>query len=151
MLLYTSFTIMSIGAGGIRPCSIAFGADQFNHPENPNNKRNLQSFFNFYYATIGVSLMIAVTIIVYIQDSYGWIIGFGVPLALMLLSAVLFLVGSPYYVMMKANKSLFTGLVQVGVASFANRKMELPPKNSVGNYYYYREGSTLIAPTEKLR
>lgn len=45
--LFSSFVLMSIGAGGIRPCSLAFGADQFDNPKNPNNGRILQSFFNW--------------------------------------------------------------------------------------------------------
>lgn len=86
VLLYSSFIIMSIGAGSIRPCSIAFGADQF---KDPKNQRMLQSFFNWYY----VSVVLSVTVIVYIQDAAGWVVGFGIPLKLMFLSAVLFLLG----------------------------------------------------------
>ncbi|CAL5438363.1 unnamed protein product [Camellia sinensis] len=46
-LLFSSFVLMAIGAGGIRPCSLAFGADQFNKPDNPKNTRVLQTFFNW--------------------------------------------------------------------------------------------------------
>ncbi|XP_071908790.1 protein NRT1/ PTR FAMILY 1.2-like isoform X2 [Coffea arabica] len=48
-LLFSAFALMSIGAGGIRPCSLAFGADQFDNPENPKNQRILQSFFNWFF------------------------------------------------------------------------------------------------------
>ncbi|KAI3443756.1 hypothetical protein Pfo_000421 [Paulownia fortunei] len=123
---------MSIGAGGIRPCSMAFGADQFDNPENPNNQRILQSFFNWYYASVGVSLMIALTIIVYIQNEFGWVVGFGVPVGLMLLSTVMFFLGSKLYIKVKPNKSLLTGLVQVLVASRKNRHLEFPPESSDG-------------------
>ncbi|PKI76279.1 hypothetical protein CRG98_003390 [Punica granatum] len=98
VLLYCSFIVMSIGAGGIRPCSIAFGADQIDNPEDPKNQLVLQSFFNWYYASVGISVMLSVTVIVYIQDKAGWVIGFGVPLGLLFLAAVLFLIGSPFYV-----------------------------------------------------
>ncbi|KAE8709922.1 RNA-binding family protein isoform 1 [Hibiscus syriacus] len=90
-LLFSFFALMSIGAGGIRPCSLAFGADQFYNPSDPNNNRVLQSFFNWYYASVGLAIMIAITIIVYIQDKAGWIIGFRVPAGLMFLSTVMFL------------------------------------------------------------
>ncbi|PIA64873.1 hypothetical protein AQUCO_00100384v1 [Aquilegia coerulea] len=33
--LFASFVLMSIGAGGIRPCSLAFGADQWDKDGNP--------------------------------------------------------------------------------------------------------------------
>ncbi|XP_062010632.1 protein NRT1/ PTR FAMILY 1.2-like isoform X2 [Rosa rugosa] len=48
MLLFSAFGLMSIGSGGIKPCSLAFGADQLHKPENPKNARILQSFFNWY-------------------------------------------------------------------------------------------------------
>ncbi|OWM66046.1 hypothetical protein CDL15_Pgr015472 [Punica granatum] len=103
-------------AGGIRPCSIAFGADQLDNHENPKNQLVLQSFFNRYYASVGITVMLSVTVIVYIQDKAGWVIGFEVPLVLMFLAAVLFLIGSPFYVKVKGNKSLFTGFAQVVAA-----------------------------------
>lgn len=149
-LLYSSFMVMSIGAGGIRPCSIAFGADQFNDPENLENQRTLQSFFNWYYVSVGISVMLSVTVIVYIQDTAGWVIGFGVPVGLVFFAAVFFLLGSPFYVKVKGNKSLFTGFAQVIAASFKNRHLSLPPKNSDGQYYHEKD-SNIIAPTEKLR
>ncbi|XP_070026529.1 protein NRT1/ PTR FAMILY 1.2-like [Nicotiana sylvestris] len=37
MLLVFAFLLMSIGAGGIRPCSLAFGANQFDKKNDPNN------------------------------------------------------------------------------------------------------------------
>ncbi|KAK6941497.1 Proton-dependent oligopeptide transporter family [Dillenia turbinata] len=149
-LLFSSFVLMSIGAGGIRPCSLAFGADQFDRPDNPKNARILQSFFNWYYASVGVSLIISVTLIVYIQDEFGWVVGFGVPVGLMFLSTVFFLLGAPLYVKVKANKSLFTGFAQVIAASFKNKHLALPPKNSDG-WYHHTKGSKLVVPTERLR
>ncbi|KAL0410638.1 UNVERIFIED_CONTAM: protein NRT1/ PTR FAMILY 1.2 [Sesamum latifolium] len=150
--LFTAFALISIGTGGIRPCSIAFGADQFNDPENPNNQRVLQSFFNWYYASVGVSLMIALTVVVYIQNTYGWVIGFGVPVGLMLFSAVMFFLGSGLYVKVKPNNSLLTGLAQVLVASWKNRHLQFPPEESDGRHYYHStKGSKLLVPTHKLR
>ncbi|XP_044464853.1 protein NRT1/ PTR FAMILY 1.2-like [Mangifera indica] len=150
MILYSSFVLMAIGAGGIRPCSLAFGADQLCNPNDPNNERLLQSFFNWYYASVGISIMISALVIVYIQDKAGWIVGFGVPVGLMSLSTVLFLLGSPLYVKMKANKSLFTGFAQVLSAAWKNRNLALPPRDSDG-WYHYQKGSKLTTPTDKLR
>ncbi|XP_051119595.1 protein NRT1/ PTR FAMILY 1.2-like [Andrographis paniculata] len=149
--LYMSFILMSIGAGGIRPCSMAFGADQFNNPKNPNNQRILDSFFNWYYASVGVSLMFAVTIIVYIQNKYKWIVGFGVPVGLMFVSTIAFFLGSKLYVKIKPNRSLLTGLVQVVVAAWRNRRRELMlPEDSDRQLYYHTKGSKHVVPTNKL-
>ncbi|KAK4415461.1 protein NRT1/ PTR FAMILY 1.2 [Sesamum alatum] len=150
--LFTAFALISIGTGGIRPCSLAFGADQFNDPENPNNQRVLQSFFNWYYASVGVSLMIALTVVVYIQNTFGWVVGFGVPVGLMLFSAVMFFLGSGLYVKVKPNNSLLTGLAQVLAASWRNRNLEFPPEEADGRHCYYStKGSKLLVPTQKLR
>ncbi|XP_022720162.1 protein NRT1/ PTR FAMILY 1.1-like [Durio zibethinus] len=150
-LLFSCFALMSIGAGGIRPCSMAFGADQFDNPSNPKNDRILQSFFNWYYASVGISIMISITVIVYIQDKAGWAVGFGVPAGLMLISTVMFLLGSPLYIKMKPNKSLFKSFAQVIAAAWKNRHLALSPMDSNGGIRYYHKGSKLIAPTEKLR
>ncbi|KAF3551360.1 hypothetical protein DY000_02010349 [Brassica cretica] len=87
-LLYFTFALTSIGSGGIRPCSLAFGADQLDNKENPKNERVLESFFGWYYASSSVAFLIAFTVIVYIQDHLGWRIGFGVPTILMLLAGM---------------------------------------------------------------
>ncbi|KAJ6856575.1 hypothetical protein NC651_038273 [Populus alba x Populus x berolinensis] len=123
-----------MGAGCIRPCSIAFDADQDNE-ENPNNESVLQSFFNWYYAATGLSTIIAFTVIVYIQDNLGWKVGFAVPAILMFFSALIFLVGSSQYIIGKASSSLFTGFVQVVVAAFRNRKLYLS-HSSIEQYYH---------------
>ncbi|MBA0739375.1 hypothetical protein Gogos_012653 [Gossypium gossypioides] len=150
-LLFSSFALMSIGAGGIRPCALAFGADQLYNPSNPENKRVLQSFFNWYYASVGLSLMVSITVIVYIQDAAGWVIGFGVPAGLMFLSTLMFLLGSPLYIKLMPDKSLFTSFAQVMVAAWHNKHLALPPIESDPGIWYYHKGSKLIAPTQKLR
>lgn len=149
-LLFSSFALMSLGSGGIRPCSLAFGADQFDKPDNLKNETILQSFFNWYYASVGISIMISIIFIVYLQDKAGWAVGFGVPAGLMLLSTVLFLLGSSLYVKVKANKSLFPGFYRVIVMAFRNKHLSLPQKNSEGRYYH-NKASKFVVPTEKIR
>ncbi|KAI3945210.1 hypothetical protein MKX01_034971 [Papaver californicum] len=165
-LLFSSFGFMAIGAGGIRPCSIAFGADQFNKPENPGNEGILQTFFNWYHASVGVSIMVAVTIIVYIQDHKGWKFGFGIVVLLRdnckntpkihvpsgkcpvkkKLSTVLFVLGNPYYVKVKPNKSLFIGFAQVLVAAWKNKDLVFPPVNYIHacTYMYHHHRACII-------
>ncbi|WMV22330.1 hypothetical protein MTR67_015715 [Solanum verrucosum] len=99
LLLVFSFLLLSIGAGGIRSSSLAFGANQFDKGDNnnPNKQTVLESFFSWYYTLSVVSVMIALTGIVYLQDRLGWKIGFGVPAILMFLSALFFFLASPFY------------------------------------------------------
>ncbi|KAJ0624878.1 putative proton-dependent oligopeptide transporter family, PTR2 family proton/oligopeptide symporter [Helianthus annuus] len=122
--LYASFGIMSIGSACIRPCSIAFGADQLKHHKN---QRLIDSYFNWYYASATISTAIASTVVVYIQDRFGWRVGFAVPVLAMFCSVLMFLLGSPLYVKVKVDKSPFSGLIQVLIVAFRNRKIHLLP------------------------
>lgn len=149
-ILFISLAVMAIGAGGIRPCSLAFGADQFDKPDNPENERTLQRFFNLYYASVGISLMISVTVIVYIQNVFGWIVGFGVAVGFLFLSIVLFLIGSPLFIKTKPNKSMLQDFVQVVSLSWKNKHLALPPEKLDG-WYHHNQGSKFVAPTDKLR
>nr|XP_025608201.1 protein NRT1/ PTR FAMILY 1.2-like [Arachis hypogaea] len=148
-LLITCFALISIGGGGIF-CSLAFGADQLN---NNNNKKErvLESFISWYIASQAVSVVFSLTAIVYIQDRFGWKLGFGVPAALMLLSTVFFFLLSHRYVKHKPHKSLLTSFAQVIVVAFKNRKLQLPPTTHHPILYHHNKDSTLVAPSHKLR
>lgn len=124
-VLATSLALLSIGSGGIRPCSIPFGVDQFD-PSTEDGVKGINSFFNWYYATFTVVILICLTLVVYIQDSVSWVWGFGIPTALMACSIVMFFVGTRIYVHMKPEGSIFSGIVQVLVAAFKKRKLQLP-------------------------
>ncbi|XP_051135994.1 protein NRT1/ PTR FAMILY 1.2 [Andrographis paniculata] len=148
-LLLLAFFLTAIGAGGIRACSMAFGADQILKKDSRDNARLLESFFSWYYASYAVSILVAFTGIVYIQSNIGWKVGFGVPAILMLFAAVLFVVTSPLYVRRNASKSLFVGLVQVAVVAYKNRELEYPRDGDAG--YRYLPGSSNASPSKKLR
>ncbi|KAK4376821.1 hypothetical protein RND71_003117 [Anisodus tanguticus] len=149
-ILFSSFGFMSLGAGFIRPCSIIFGADQLEEKEKPENQRLTDSYFNWYYASIGISTIFAVTIIISIQDHYGWQVGFGIPVILMFLSVSMFLIGSPFYIKVKAKESLFIGLLQAVVAAFRKRNTSLPVTDCDDCYHRSHE-SELLAPSNDFR
>nr|GEU50626.1 protein NRT1/ PTR FAMILY 1.2-like [Tanacetum cinerariifolium] len=148
-LLFSAFALMSIGAGGIRSCSLAFGADQIDCKDNPKRERLLESFFGWYYASALMGVLIAFTGIVYIQDHHGWRVGFGIPVVLMLISTISFIVAYPLYYKMKVEKSLFTSLCQVVSAAWKNRKVPLP--DSSDGSWYYRNDTKVATPTKNLR
>ncbi|CAN4124270.1 unnamed protein product [Withania somnifera] len=149
-VILCSFGLMSIGAGFVRPCSIAFGADQLENKENPDNERVMDSYFSWFYASVGVSVFLAVTVIVYIQDHFGWQIGFGAPALLMVLSISVFLIGSPRFIKAKPKGSFFTGLFQVAVAAFRRRHIN-DQLNNNDNCYYRAPESNLLEPSSDFR
>ncbi|KAK0571575.1 hypothetical protein LWI29_018324 [Acer saccharum] len=151
ILLYASFGFMSIGAGGIRASSIAFGADQLiNKEDNLKKAGVLQSYFGWYNVAITVSYIVAVTCIVYIQDHLGWTVGFGIPVVLMFLSAISFFFASPLYVKDKPNTNLLASLAQVVVASYRNRHINITSQ-ATDEAYHQRKESKLLMPSDKLR
>ncbi|KAL3368328.1 hypothetical protein AABB24_009287 [Solanum stoloniferum] len=151
-VLFSSFGFMSIGAGFVRPCSIIFGADQLENKKNPNNQRILESYFNWYYASSGISLILAVTVIVYIQDNYGWKVGFGVPAILMFLSVLMFQIGSPLYIKVKpkTTENLVIGLFQAAVAAFRKRNTGRP-LSDCDEFYRWPLESDVLPPSKDFR
>ncbi|KAE8675837.1 Casein kinase I-like 3 isoform 1 [Hibiscus syriacus] len=145
LLLYSSLALISIGGGGIKSSSLGFGADQLTKRNNVADARTLESYFSWYYVFVQCSALIALTCIVYVQDKLGWIIGFGVPAILMLISCLFFFMESSLYLKLKAGKSLLTGFAQVLSASFRNRHID---SNGVR---FFRKGSVLQVPSENLR
>lgn len=123
-VLYVSLLLTALGAGGIRPCVVAFGADQFDE-SNPKNKTKTWNFFNWYYFCMGFSMLLAVTVVVYIQDNVGWGLGLGIPTAAMVVSVVSFVAGYPMYRRLEPAGSPFTRLVQVLVAAYRKRKVAM--------------------------
>ncbi|KAM7459373.1 hypothetical protein LguiA_036367 [Lonicera macranthoides] len=150
VLLCSSFGLMSIGAGGIRSSSLAFGADQLNKRDNLKSVGVLESYFSWYYVSMAVSILLAFTCVVYIQDNMGWSVGFGVPVVLMFFSALSFYLASSFYIKLKAKASFFTGFVQVIVVAYKNRHFKLSLRSS--NVLYHRKKeSMLLFPSDKLR
>ncbi|KAF8408043.1 hypothetical protein HHK36_007183 [Tetracentron sinense] len=134
-VLYLALGLLTVGAGGIRPCSLPFGVDQFDHTTDEGRK-GINSFFNWYYFTFTVVVMIALTLIVYIQDSISWAWGLGIPATLMLGSIVLFFLGTRVYVYVQPEGSVFSGIAQVFVAAYKKRHLTLPPAEEFPRVLY---------------
>ncbi|CAA3003670.1 NRT1 PTR FAMILY [Olea europaea subsp. europaea] len=123
-ILYISLLLTALGSGGIRPCVVAFGADQFDETD-PKQKTATWKFFNWYYFCMGASILVAVTVIVYIQDNIGWGWGLGIPTIAMALSIIAFIFGYPLYRNLDPAGSPFTRLIQVCVAAYKKRKVTM--------------------------
>ncbi|PIN12020.1 H+/oligopeptide symporter [Handroanthus impetiginosus] len=150
--LYAGFALLVIGASGIRPCNLAFGADQFN-PNTESGKRGINSFFNWYYFTFTFAMMLSLTVIVYVQSSVNWALGLGIPTLLMFLSVVSFYIGTRIYVKVLPEGSPLTNMVQTLVVAFKKRNLELPeqPWSSLFNYVPSDSINSKLAYTDQLR
>ncbi|KAK1315260.1 putative peptide/nitrate transporter [Acorus calamus] len=125
---------MVVGAGGIRPCNLAFGADQFD-PDTDSGRRGINSFFNWYYFTFTFAMMISSTLIIYVQSDVNWTLGLAIPTVFMFFSCAFFFVGSRIYVKVRPEGSPFTSMARVVVAAVRKRGVKVPedPTNELFN------------------
>jgi peptide/histidine transporter 3/4 len=153
-VLYLSLLCTSLGSGGIRPSVVAFGADQFEHEQQDGAEaakaaaERKRRYFNLYFFTMGFAVLLALTVVVYIQENVGWGWGFGIPAIGMLVSIVVFLVGYPIYVLLKPDGSPFTRLAQVVAAAFKKRDVAVP--EDPGMLYQDKELDALISTNGRL-
>lgn len=129
-VLYMSLILTSLGSGGIKPCVVTFGADQFDMTKSGVASRGW-NLFNWYYFSMGMATLIALTVVVYIQDHVGWGWGLGIPTIAMALSLLAFVFGSPLYIKLKPQGSPLIRLVQVIVAAFNKRNAKMPTDSNL--------------------
>nr|UNA06851.1 glucosinolate transporter-2 [Lepidium campestre] len=150
LLLGLGFLV--VGAGGIRPCNLAFGADQFN-PKSESGKRGIDSFFNWYFFTFTFAQILSLTLVVYIQSNVSWTIGLTIPAVLMFLACLIFFAGDKLYVKIKASGSPLAGIAQV--ISVAIKKRGLKPVKqpwlNLYNYYPLNYANSKLKYTDQFR
>ncbi|XP_047044495.1 protein NRT1/ PTR FAMILY 3.1-like [Lolium rigidum] len=156
-VLYLSLLCTSLGSGGIRPCVVAFGGDQFDNQTKEEHGEaggaeavagRKRQYFNLYFFTMGFAVLLALTVVVYIQENVGWGWGFGIPAIAMFVSILVFLVGYPLYVRLKPEGSPFTRLAQVVAAAYKKRAAALP--EDPGMLYQDKELDALISTNGRL-
>ena len=121
-VLYLSLLLAALGSGGIRPCVVAFGADQFIEDDPKQSKKTNWVYFNWYYFALGVAVLSGSTVLVYIQDNVGWGWGLVIPTITMALSIIVFFVGYSLYRHLDPAGSPYIRVLQVSVAAFRKRK-----------------------------
>ncbi|KAL2515958.1 Protein NRT1/PTR FAMILY 2.8 [Forsythia ovata] len=131
--LFSSLGLIALGAGAIRPCNIAFGADQFD-TNTEKGRSQLNSFFNWWYFSFTIALIIALTGVVYIQTNISWVIGFAIPTACLALSITIFLIGRYTYICKRPQGSVFVDMAKVVSAAFRKRKINLKSGNQYSFY-----------------
>ncbi|CDP06231.1 unnamed protein product [Coffea canephora] len=146
-VLYIALLLTSLGTGGIRPCVVTFAADQFDMSKFAAASRSW-NFFNWYYFCMGMATLLALTVVVYIQDNVGWGWGLGIPTIAMALSIVAFVVGAPLYKKVQPGGSPLIRLAQVIVAALKKRNIVAP--NDPSQLYENKELDATISSNGKL-
>jgi solute carrier family 15 (peptide/histidine transporter), member 3/4 len=147
--LYSSLCLISIGAGGVRASSLAFGIDQLNKEKDAGI---IEGYFNWTYALTAAAVLIGMTILAYIQENFGWIVGFGVPVVFMFISMVSFFLASSFYVKVEPKGNVISEFARVVIASYRNRNLKLPSPNVINDgMYFCDKDSAMLIPSDKFR
>ncbi|KAK4780186.1 hypothetical protein SAY87_016292 [Trapa incisa] len=133
-ILYTAITLESLGMAGFRFTIATVGGDQFR--SSPSSQ---STFFNWFYFAQYSALVVSSTVVVYVQDSVSWGLGFGLCAAANLVGTAILVMGSRYYYHHKPEGSPFTRLARVVVAAIRKRKFKLHASIS-SEYYYHANG-----------
>lgn len=96
ILFFFSLYIVALAQGGHKPCVQAFGADQFDE-QDPEECKAKSSFFNWWYFSFCAGVLVALSVLNYIQDNLSWGLGFGIPCIVMCLALIVYCLGTFTY------------------------------------------------------
>ncbi|KAG8085200.1 hypothetical protein GUJ93_ZPchr0010g8601 [Zizania palustris] len=117
--LYAGVFLMCVSAAGVRFNQATMGADQFDEAADRD------VFFNWYFILFYVSSVLGSTVIVYVQDTVSWQLGYGLTGVASVVSLAALLLGARYYRRPAAQGSPFTGMARVIVAATRKRKLNV--------------------------
>uniref|UniRef100_A0A0C9QUM5 TSA: Wollemia nobilis Ref_Wollemi_Transcript_8280_2236 transcribed RNA sequence n=1 Tax=Wollemia nobilis TaxID=56998 RepID=A0A0C9QUM5_9CONI len=129
-VLFLALYMTALGTGGLKSSVSGLGSDQFDESE-PKEKIKMIYFFNWFFFCISVGSLMAVTVLVYIQDNVGRSWGYGICAASIMLAIIIFLSGTRCYRFKKRTGSPLTQIAQIFVAAWRNRRLELPSDPSL--------------------
>ena len=92
--LMVGLTLISIGAGGIKPCVSAHVGDQF----GKTNSYLLEKVFSWFYLSINLGAFISTMLTPILLAKFGSQVAFGVPGVLMLLATIVFWMGRNVFI-----------------------------------------------------
>ncbi|XP_043712945.1 protein NRT1/ PTR FAMILY 5.10-like [Telopea speciosissima] len=96
IFFFSSLYLVALAQGMHKPCTQAFGADQF-EVTDPEECKSKSSFFNWWYFGICSGALCTHSILTYIQDNLNWGLGFGIPCVCMVVALTIFLLGTKTY------------------------------------------------------
>ncbi|KAF8408046.1 hypothetical protein HHK36_007186 [Tetracentron sinense] len=131
-MLFGGLYLVALGVGGIKGSLPAHGAEQFDE-STPQGRKQRSTFFNYYVFCLSCGALIAVTLVVWIEDNKGWEWGFGISTATILFSIPIFLSGSTIYRNKIPTGSPLTTIFKVLVAATYNSSITSSQRNAVSS------------------
>nr|XP_010915167.1 protein NRT1/ PTR FAMILY 4.6 isoform X2 [Elaeis guineensis] len=131
-MLFAGLYLVALGVGGIKGSLPAHGAEQFDENTVPGRKAR-STFFNYFVFCLSCGGLIAVTMVVWVEDNKGWQWGFGISTITILLSIPVFLAGSTTYRSKIPSGSPLTTIAKVLVAAIFNGHAAQSPSNAIAD------------------
>lgn len=129
-VMYLALYVTALGTGGIKSSVSGLGSDQFDE-SNKVEQQQMTRFFNWFFFFISIGSLIAVTVLVYIQDNVGRWLGYGICAVAILIGLTVFLAGSTRYRFKKLVGSPLTQIAAVFTAAVRKRSLPLPSDTSL--------------------
>ncbi|CAL4940546.1 unnamed protein product [Urochloa decumbens] len=124
-VLYLGLYLTALGTGGLKSSVSGFGSDQFDEAHDGERGKMLR-FFNWFYFFVSIGALLAVTVLVYVQDNVGRRWGYGICAAGILVGLAVFLLGTRKYRFKKLVGSPLTQVAAVTVAAWNKRALPVP-------------------------
>ncbi|XP_073012095.1 protein NRT1/ PTR FAMILY 6.3-like [Typha latifolia] len=124
-LLYLALYLTALGTGGLKSSVPGFGSDQFDESDRREKKKMMQ-FFNWFFFFISLGSLLAVTVLVYVQEEFGRRWGYGACAVAIVAGLAIFLSGTRRYRFKKLVGSPLTQIAAVVTAAWRKRRLELP-------------------------
>ncbi|KAJ4958322.1 hypothetical protein NE237_025433 [Protea cynaroides] len=125
-ILYFALYLIALGTGGLKSSVSGFGTDQFDEKDE-RERANMAYFFNRFFFFISTGTLMAVTVLVYIQDKVGRSVAYGICSISMFFAILIFLSGTMRYRYKRSLGSPIVHIFQVIAAAKRKRKVDFPP------------------------
>ncbi|RRT33141.1 hypothetical protein B296_00058479 [Ensete ventricosum] len=129
-VLYLGLYLTALGTGGLKSSVSGFGSDQFDEGDGAEKKQMLR-FFSWFFFFISIGSLMAVTVLVYIQDNLGRRWGYGICAVAIVLGLAVFLSGTSRYRFKRLVGSPLTQIAAVVAGAWRKRALDLPADPSM--------------------
>ena len=124
---FASQVLVALAVGGIKPNVSSLGADQFDDFDARGRPlKDKERFFSWYYFFINLGALLASTLLVYVQTSVSWTLGFALPTTITGLGLVAYVLGWRGYRRLSPGGPPLNRVTRVLVCAWRNRRLPLP-------------------------
>ncbi|PWZ10760.1 Protein NRT1/ PTR FAMILY 6.2 [Zea mays] len=132
-VLYVCLYLIALGTGGLKSSVSGFGTDQFDE-RDARERAAMGLFFDRFFFFVTFGTLLAVTVLVYVQDHVGRSCAYGICAGAMLVAVAVFLSGTRRYRYKRSSGSPIVHILQVLVAATRKRNIVMQPLTAAALY-----------------